>query len=225
MTKPAVQWSYSSWKCFKNCPKQYYHYFVVKDAKTFGDAKSSSYGTDFHEAVETSLKESTPLPAAFQQFQPHVEAIRKWPGKPLIEYKMALGPDLKPCFFFDKNYFVRGVVDVAKVDGQKARVLDWKTGKSAKYADPKQLELMSLMVFSHFPEVEKVQAGLMFIVPDKLVPEKYDRKEVPERWQGWLYDIHRMEVAFKTGVFNPSPNGLCRAHCNVMDCPHNGKNR
>jgi predicted signal transduction protein with EAL and GGDEF domain len=48
-------------------------------------------------------------------------------------------------------------------DKGEGRVIDYKTGKSAKYADTKQLALMAACVFAHFPEVKVVKTGLLFV--------------------------------------------------------------
>jgi hypothetical protein len=96
------------------------------------------------------------------------------------------------------------------------------TGKSARYADKGQLELMALTVFKHFPDVQKVRAGLLFVIAKEFVRAKYDTDDEPEMWQKWLADYGKMVKAAETDVWNPRPSGLCRAHCPVTQCPHNG---
>jgi hypothetical protein len=32
-----------------------------------------------------------------------------------------------------------------------------------------------------------------------------------------------MESAYDKDVWNANPSGLCRAHCVVLECPHNGR--
>jgi hypothetical protein len=96
------------------------------------------------------------------------------------------------------------------------------TGKSAKYADTAQLELMALMVFKHFPEITKVKAGLLFVVANHFKPAEYVAAEEKTYWRQWMQDVGRLEQAHRTGVWNPSPSGLCKRHCVVETCPHNG---
>ena len=109
------------------------------------------------------------------------------------------------------------------VNGDKARVADWKTSKSSRYADRKQLELLSLLVFKHFPEVRSVSAGLVFLVADDLVTAKYERDAQEESWQVWLGEAHLLDEAFNNDVWNPRPNFTCRGWCPVSDCEHNQK--
>jgi hypothetical protein len=221
-----VQWTYSAMKLFRTCPRQYYHAYVLKDIKPSFDPISTAYGTQVHEAIEKYIKSDALFPPEYNRFKPTVDEVKTWRGEQHVEYKMALGPDFEPVSFWDKGYFVRGVADFLNVDGTKARVIDWKTGKNAKYADPKQLELMALMTFKHFPQVEAVRGGLAFLVPDVMVPKGgqiYKKEDEKKMWEGWLYDVKRIEIATEKNVFNPSPSGLCRKHCNILTCEHNGK--
>jgi hypothetical protein len=98
------------------------------------------------------------------------------------------------------------------------------TGKSAKYADTAQLELMALMIFKHFPKIRKVKGGLLFVVANHFKPAEYEREQEKVYWRQWMQDVGRLETAHKTGVWNPNPSGLCKKHCVVTSCPHNGVN-
>jgi hypothetical protein len=223
----AVQWSYSGMKTFQTCAKQYKHKYILKDVKDPGN-DATRYGTDVHKAVEEVLSKQMPhLPPQYKQFAHIVGVVDKWPGARLVELKMALDSNLEPCDFFDKNYFVRGVVDLAVIQDKRARILDWKTGATATYADPKQLELMALMLFAHYPTVDEVWGGLVFLVADKVVPREpavYLRSQRKELWRKWLYEVRRIEVAVEKDNFGPSPSGLCKRSCPVLACSHNGRN-
>jgi len=217
-----VQWAYSGLKTFQTCPKQYYHKYVAKDVLD-PPGEAAAYGTAVHKSFEDYLRHGTPFPPEHQKFFPHALAVEGWRGVRHVERKMALTPDFKPCDFFDPDYFVRGVVDLAVVNGRIAHVLDWKTGKSAKYADLKQLELMSLLLFKHEPELEKTKCGLVFLVPDKLVRAEYSRAQEKAAWQNWLYEVSKIQVAKDKGHWGPQPNNLCRKYCPVLQCTHNGR--
>jgi RecB family exonuclease len=139
---------------------------------------------------------------------------------------MGLTQALGPCAFDADDVWCRGVADLLIVNEDKgvARVVDYKTGKSAKYADTAQLELMALMVFKHFPTVHRVKAGLLFVVANDFKRAEYDKTQEKNYWRQWMQDIHRLEQAMKTNVWNPNPSGLCKRHCVVTSCPHNGAN-
>lgn len=218
-----VQWTYSSWKVFKTCAKQYKHLYILKDVKSLRH-EANAFGEDAHKQIEDYLNGTiAALPPILQRFEPIVVAVKGWKGQRFVEHAMALGFDMKPCGFWDKNYFVRGKADLIQIHRKKAKVLDWKFGKSAKYADLKQVELMALLIFKHFPEVEEVQAGLMFMVPNKLVQATYLKKDEKAMWMRWLYEISVMEGAKENDNFGPNPNNLCKNYCPVLSCTHNGR--
>ena len=216
-------WSFSSIKSFDQCPKKFYHLKVVKDYKEpLTDA--ITYGSEFHKAAELYIKEGTPLPPQFNYAKGALDNLNQLPGEKLCEYEMGLTENLDPCGFRDEHVWWRGIADLIILDREKgeARVLDYKTGKSAKYADTGQLELMALAIFKHFPEVKKVKAGLLFVIAKQFVKDNYNIDAAPTLWQKWLRDHDRMRFAYQTNVWNPRPSGLCKKHCVVVECPHNG---
>lgn len=219
-------WSYSSIKKFKTCPKQYAEVKVYKNFTEPPFTEATLYGTNFHEAAEHYVRDGRPLPEAFNYVKPHLDALRNIPGTKLCEHRMGLTQDLQPCAFDAKEVWCRGVADLLIVNEEKgtARVVDYKTGKSAKYADTAQLELMALMIFKHFPPVRKVKGGLLFVVANHFKPAEYTRENEKIYWRQWMQDVQRLETAIQTGVWNPNPSGLCKRHCVVTTCPHNGVN-
>ena len=118
----------------------------------------------------------------------------------------------------------RGVLDLLIIDKEKklATVIDYKTGKSSQYADTRQLSLMGVGVFKHFPEIENIKSALMFLVSKELIKEDYSIKKVDEMFEEWGKMIHRINTAYDTDVFNAVPNFGCR-WCPVLSCAHNGK--
>jgi len=153
-TKPA--WSFSSIKTFDQCPKKYYHLKVAKDYEENFETEAILYGNEFHKAAEEYVKGVVDnLDPRFEYAEGALNRLKGMKGEKLCEHKMGLTANLDPCGFFDSNVWFRGVVDLAILDRESgiARVIDYKTGKSAKYADKGQLELMALAIFKHFPEI------------------------------------------------------------------------
>lgn len=218
-------WSFSSIKTFDQCPKKYYHLKVVKDYQEDQNAEHLIYGTRFHKAAEDYVGADIPLPSEFNFAKSALDNLKNRPGKKLCEYEMGLTENLEPCGFKSPNVWWRGIADLIILeDDGTARVLDYKTGKSAKYADTGQLELMALAIFKHFPEVKRVKAGLLFVIAKTFTKANYSRDDEPKLWQKWLRDYGRMKIAYSTNVWNPKTSGLCRKHCVVLACPHNGRN-
>ena len=219
-------WSFSSIKTFEQCPKKFYHLKVAKDFQEDQNAEHLIYGTRFHEAAEFYIRDNTPLPPEFKYAKPSLDNLKARPGQKLCEYEMGLTENLEPCGFKDPNVWWRGIADLIILeDDGTARVLDYKTGKSAKYADTGQLELMALAVFKHFPQVHTVKAGLLFVIAKSFPKAKYTKDDEPVLWQKWLRDYDRMKFAYTSDVWNPRPSGLCKKHCVVLSCPHNGRSQ
>jgi hypothetical protein len=215
-------WSYSGLSLFQQCPKKYYHLRVVKDIVE-PETTAILYGKEVHLALEEHIRDGKPIPPQFSQFQDVADMLKSIPGDKLCEYKMGLTKDIQPCGFFDENVWFRGVADLLIVNGDQARVIDYKTGKSSEFADVKQLELMALAVFKHFPKVRRVKAGLIFLVANDFVKADYEKKDAPLTWLKWIQETDRIQSAYDTNVWNPKPNFTCRKYCLVKDCQHNGK--
>tara|TARA_E500000305_G_C4007787_1_gene230957 strand:+ start:234 stop:959 length:726 start_codon:yes stop_codon:yes gene_type:complete len=215
-------WSYSRIKAFEQCPKQFYHLKVAKDYEE-PQTEAMFYGNDFHSSAEHHVRDNVPLPAKFSYAQKAIDALKGKRGNRLCEYEMGLTADLEPCGFRSKNVWFRGIADLIILDSELAWVVDYKTGKSARYADKGQLELMSLAVFKHFPAVKKVRAGLLFVVSNEFIRDTYNEEDAPSLWEKWLSDFARMEKAYESDTWNAHPSGLCKRHCAVLECQHNGR--
>ena len=190
----------------------------------FRPTEAMRYGSDFHKACEKYIGEGTPIPAKFDFIKPTLDSLNRKKGKKIVEQKLGLTADLEPCSFFAKDVWFRGIVDLAIIDEDTGTgwIIDYKTGKSAKYADKGQLELMALTIFKHYPKVTNLKAGLLFVIAKSLVKAEYEIDLQQVLWSKWLSNYAKLEKAFEVDVWNPRPSGLCRRHCQVIQCPHNG---
>jgi hypothetical protein len=216
-------WSYSSIKLFDQCPKKYYHLRVVKDVKE-PPTDAIMYGKQFHEAAELYIRDGTPIPPQFSFITPSLDALKAIEGEKHCELEMGLTANLEPCGFKDPEVWWRGVADLAIINGDEARCLDYKTGKSAKYADTDQLELMALAMFKHFPDIKVVRGALFFVISKDFIKDSYDSEKQDKMWAKWLAEYNKMKFAYENDIWNPRPSGLCKKHCLVLECPHNGRN-
>jgi hypothetical protein len=209
------KWSFSSFKQYVNCPRQYHEVKVLKRYET-KPTHQMLYGTNVHEALETYAKDGTDLPHNYKRFATLVDPLLEIDGERYIEHKMALTADKAPCGFYDKQYWVRGIVDLLIVSGDTAFIVDYKTG-SDKYPDMKQLKLMALMTFTHFPEVNTVRAGLLFVLHNNFMPDEYQRDKMEELWDAFTPDLMRMELSYKEDKWQANPTPLC-GWCPVTEC-------
>lgn len=215
-----VVWSYSSLSLYQQCPKKYYHLKVVKDVKE-PPSEAISFGNEIHKIAENFVSKGTPIPEKHKHIEPVLESLRAMKGDKLCENKLGLTVDLKPCGFFDRNVWWRGIADLIILQGDVALTVDYKTGKSSKYAELKQLEVLSLAIFKHYPQVKKVKAGLAFLFADDFVKAEYHADQQKTLWLSWMSDVGQLEQSVQNDVWNAKPNFTCRGYCPVVECVHN----
>lgn len=217
-------WSYSSISLFLQCPRKYHRLRIVKDIVE-PPQHHLIYGSAVHKAAEEYIRDGTPIPPKFSQFQPQLDAMKNLKGVKYCEYELGMKKDFTPCKFDDPDVWARGIVDLLVIDGDKARIIDYKTSKSSEYADTKQLEILSLLTFKNFPEIKTIKAGLLFLVAKDLVPKEYQSDMQSTAWTKWVGNVQQLEAALNNGVWNPKPNFTCRNFCAVTDCEHNGRSQ
>lgn len=213
-----VKWSFSGLKDYDNCPKQY-HEVKILQSVVKSVTPQMMYGTEVHKALEDHVRDGVPLAENYKRFKHIVDALLDIPGEKLVEYKMALLSDrVTPCAFDAPAYWVRGIVDLLVIDGDTAYIIDYKTG-SAKYPDPKQLKLMALFTFAHFPQINFIKAGLVFILHEVFVEEQYKRDEIDKLWLEFDPILQRLNNSHDTDKWPARPSPLC-GWCPVKNCDH-----
>jgi len=217
MSPQEIKWSYSGLKDYSNCPKQYQQ---VKVLKKFSKRPTQQmlYGTEVHTALENYVKDGTPLAKNYERYKKQLDPLRDMAGIKYPEHRMAITYDKEPCTFGAKDYWARGIADLLVVDGDQAFIVDYKTG-SNKYPDPKQLQLMALMAFAHFPEVNHIKAGLLFVAHEHFVTSEYTREKIDEYWQDFYWELERMRLSYENDSWQANPTPLC-GWCPVHTCEH-----
>lgn len=212
-----IKWSFSGLKDYTNCPKQYNEVKVMRNY-TKKVTQQMLYGTEVHKALEDYARDGTELPSFYQRFKPMMDALLEIPGTRYPEHKMALTEAKEPCAFDAPEYWVRGIVDFMVVDGVNAYIVDYKTG-SAKYPDTAQLKLMALMAFAHFPQLQEVKAGLLFVAHNVFITEQYNKDQLENFWAGFTPSLERLRLSQETGHWPANPTPLC-GWCPVTTCQH-----
>jgi hypothetical protein len=217
----SITWSFSSLKTFEQCPKKYYHTKVAKDVVE-GDTKATLYGKSAHSIAEEYVRDGTPIPPAFEYMQPTLDMLKAIPGDKYCEFEMGLKEDLTPCGFHDPDRWWRGIADLLVINEELglAHSVDYKTSKSARYADTKQLDLVATGIFSHFPKIKRVKSALLFVVSKEFVKAEHTADKVEKYMEKPRQNVARIEAAIENGVWNPKESALCR-FCAVKQCEYN----
>jgi hypothetical protein len=214
-------WSYSSIKTFAQCPKKYYHLKVAKDVTDKPNA-AALYGEQAHKAAEDYVAKGTPIEPKFHPMKAIAEVLNAMPGEKFPEMRMGIKKvdgGYEPSSFTAPDVWWRGIADLVIINGEKAKLVDYKTGKNAKYADVKQLDLMAGALFVLRPELKVVKSALAFVVSNDFISKNHTA-DLRDSYLGVFdKDLDALETAHQSGVWNARSSGLC-GYCPVTSCPH-----
>lgn len=220
MSRPA--WSFSSVEQYRNCPKQYQEVRIFKNWKE-AETEERRWGNRVHDALQAAMQHGTPLPAGMEVWQHLANQFRGVRGTLIAEQQLAINESWQPCGWFAKDCWLRVIIDAAWVCGRVIKMVDWKTGKPKHGSD--QLALFALVLFMHYPEVDEVRTGFVWLKNGTMTQEKWMRADIPKIWNLYSADIMRLENAHANEVFPARTSGLCRAWCPVLTCQFNGKSQ
>lgn len=215
-------WSYSSISTFKQCPKKYYHLKVAKDVKDKG-SQALVYGNQVHKAAEQFIKDGIEIPKKFAYMNPILDSLSNIEGDKHCELRFGIsydGEKHKKTKFFARDVWWRGIADLVIVDHDKAFLIDYKTGKSAKYADTAQLDILAAATFTYFPEVQYIKSALAYVVSNEFVKKVHTRDEQELLYTTFDEPLEALASAEKYDVWNAVSGPLC-AYCPVTKCEHN----
>lgn len=212
-------WTYSQLESFESCPKKFYHLKVARDVVE-EQGPHAEWGTRVHTAFEELVKKGDPLPDGMAQWQSLADKIAKLPGEKFTEFKFALDKGFKPAEW--KQSWTRGIADLLVVRGDKAVVMDYKTGKRKP---SEQLDLYANYTFAYHPEVKVVTTAFVWLKEKKIDRQTIHREQAPEIWQKLMPRVRKLESAYERESWPERPSGLCKGWCPVASCKFNGKGR
>lgn len=217
----SIVWSFSSLKTFQQCPKKYYHTKIAKDVVE-PDTQATLYGKSVHTAAEEYIRDGIPVPPQYAYMQQTLDTLKAIDGEKHCEMKLGFTKDLKACEFHAPDVWWHGIADLVVINEKKklAYSVDYKTSKSARYADVKQLDLVATGIFAKFPQIERVKSALLFVVSKEFVKAEHHAAMVPKYVEKPAQDVARIEAALENGVWNPVQGPLCR-FCSVKQCEYN----
>lgn len=204
--------SFTFLRDYENCPRKAWHRFVAKDLPKEPMSEEMKYGIEVHQAFEQALKGK---PMATVHMPKFVQPLLAVQAPRLVEAQLGMASGGQPCSFWDPDVFLRGKIDVAIVNGPAAYIVDWKTGKP--WEDPAELEIFSLLLQAHYPDLEIVTGNYVWLKEDRL-GTLYDLSTVQDRWN----EVHKVHDEIHTRPeteWPPTPNKLC-GWCPVKTCEH-----
>ena len=217
-----IPWSYSSLTGYENCPWQYYSVRVAKTTprKVFDEADE---GVKKHALIEKYLKKEGEISdISLRKLVDKTLSVYEGPSNFNYEHKLAITKDREPCEWDDPNCYHRGILDVMYVnpDQPTAGIFDWKNGKVNHYSQ--QLKANSILVFAHYPHVTSVNTEYVWLKHGVTTPGKNFRDFSDTTWSQFVQRVDRLEQALENNNWPKRPSGLCKKHCPVVTCEHNG---
>lgn len=225
MSRKPGPWSYSSLKLFEQCPRRYQAEKVTKEVP-FIQGEAALYGEQLHKAAEEYVRDGKEIDPRFAFIKPYLDKLNAIEGVKFCEMKLGvkrMDGRLIACEFFDPEVWFRGVADLVIIDDDRAWIVDYKSSKSAKYADTRQLALMAAALFLKYPQIKKIKTSLLFVVSKEFIKENFGKEYGLSVFSELNGLLTARDHAYENDIWNPRPNGLCKRWCPVKACPHCGE--
>lgn len=201
--KPMITaWSYSRLSSWEACPAKAKYKFLDKLPEP--DSPAAARGGAIHTLAEKYIKgEITELPPELVQVEEYLEGLKGGDA----ELQLAFTKDWEPCSWFGPQVYCRVVFDVVKRDGAKGTVVDHKTGKQRQEEHTDQLRLYALTAFLQWPELDEIEAQILYIDHGERLRMTFHRASIDELKTYW---DNRAGKMMADTIFSPKPNPGCR---------------
>ena len=226
--------TYSSLNTFIGCERAYQAFYVTKEAIK-QDTPATLFGSLIHALAEEYAKYShiSVIPSSdyddperhFQHIKTIIDQYKPKSSQVYIEHELNMSKDGEILDWANPQGLIRGRNDFIGINDKGVAVLiDWKTGKfKEQYYDPKQLQWNALLIFTHFPEVQTLYFCYVYTAEGLQKKGKIERRDIPEISKQIVHWHQRLELAYQTDSWTPKRSGLCKNHCDVLNCRFNGR--
>lgn len=218
--RPLV-YTYTILNAYRNvCPHQMFRRYIARDQQ-YVETPEMKWGNQVHSAFEFRIGAGKPLPDGMQQWEkfaaPFDPGVRPRPNTDSVkvEQKLAITKDAQPCDYWAKDVWLRGKLDLTVIEGERAYMGDWKTGKSS-YEDPFELEVGAVLLKLNKKRLTKVVGNYVWLKEDR-VGQRYDLSDFRKTWTEITRIAGLIEADKVSGEFEKRKSGLC-GWCSVEDC-------
>jgi CRISPR/Cas system-associated exonuclease Cas4 (RecB family) len=197
-----MSYSHSSIKTYEDCPLKYKLTRIDHLSEPTGPA--AERGKRIHAEFEDAVIGLGLMTPDISYWSDYINTLKTKAVK--AEYELGLNHAWQPVAFNAKDVWLRGVLDVFTLDGDKAYVADYKTGKERDYGD--QLKLYATMIMAVIPNVEIVDCEIIYSDLNKIATyPTYNRSQF-EDLKTWVEG--RIKAIEGDGIFAPRPSYNCR---------------
>lgn len=217
-------WSYSRLRKFEMCGFQALQVNVLKTV-TEVEGEALTNGKIVHKIAEDYLVKGATIPKGHSYLEPALEPFFKIRGnnqiKLYVEHEMAIDRKFDPCAWYGPRTWGRARADALAIEGSKAVIADFKTGKYNPDAI-EQLKLTAVLVFRHFSWLREVDLIARFLSPGAAVPVEHAHltvDEIPAIWSSFVDRLQPMAHAYQTSEWRKKPGPYCK-WCPVISCEY-----
>lgn len=215
-----ISQSPTSLNTFLTCPYQYRAKYITKEVK-FQQNKHAEFGSAVHGNIENYLNGEEELSEYLSTIKPTLDKIKLIMVGAETKYQITKW-NTRGKSFFDPDVYLKCIVDCVALSADSKTIVafDWKTGK--KSDQQVQHDIIKRCLAVYYPEVQNIVTCFWYFVKGAVDIQFYTPKR---KLLDLEYKLEKVEAAHKSGEFPYNPNGLCKAWCDVLSCPHNGKNK
>jgi len=206
------------------------HKYILKTVK-FIPNEAMERGKKLHKSLERDMFRAAscrkPVCEEVKHVWPIVTAFATSHKEVRVEEQVALDRKFRPCSWFDKKTWLRGVFDVIGFNGEASvgqkrhvSVIDWKTGQYRPNED--QLLLYNWIIMLRWAEVKTVTSALVFIDHEKAAPLVVTKREDMQNISNsFMERVEDLKIAEERDRWPSVKNWGCR-FCNVAECQFSG---
>ncbi len=184
--------SYSRLSNYEQCPRQFQSKYITK---TYPDDSDNPYfirGNKIHKQLDEYVKAMAMATETFSNFpdlSPEaanavgiIESVYSNYTDIWSEQQIAVDENFNEISWFSKAAFYRVIYDLMAINGDKALLLDWKTGKVREYDDKPtgQLHLAAAICMAIKPEVDEVTTAYAFLEHKHTLAKTFYREDLPD---------------------------------------------
>lgn len=211
-------YSYTSFNCYENCPKQFYYRYIAK-ALPFVETEQMAWGKRVHTAFERRLQWKEALPPPLAPLEPICAAVETAPYV-AVEQTWIITRDGRPAT--RANGFLTSRCDVGAFDGDReyAYLIDWKTGKPRE--DDTELCFQGIALRCHYPSVRRVRGAYCWIKESRVGVEHDLTLDMDSAWTRLCEVVDLIAIQTRDGEkgfpAKPGKHFPC-PYCAATFCP------
>lgn len=212
--KPLVG-SYSLLNQYLNCPHATFHRYIAK-SYPYIQSEAAKEGDAVHLAMENRLRIKQPLPPKYAQWESFAKPFDAYASpRLLIEEKLGIVKDGKPCDYWGKDVWFRCRIDTAVLGAaNKAYIADWKSG-SSKYENEFELEIGAVLLQAKH-NVTTIKGNYAWLAENRM-GVLYDLSNTNKTFAKMKHLMDEIERDRARDWFEKRKSGLCGwcscAHC------------